>query len=89
MFIRFDDAPFLQPRGASIAGVRDRHGRRPSTIWTYARGERLDQVDSSRSASHSIDTPVVIGGDMNGASRATRLSAALTERYDGCVACRG
>ena len=80
MFIRFDDAPFLQPRGASIAVIRDRMTL-VSTHLDLRPKRRLDQARQLRSALHDIDTPVVIGGDMNGHPSDPAVEA-LTERYD-------
>jgi endonuclease/exonuclease/phosphatase family metal-dependent hydrolase len=80
MFIRFDDAPFLQPRGASIAVIRDRMTL-VSTHLDLRPKRRLDQARQLRSALHDIDTPVVIGGDMNGHPSDPAVEA-LTERYE-------
>lgn len=80
LFIRFDDAPFLQPRGASFAFIRDRMTLVSTHLDLHPK-RRLDHARQLRSSLDDVDTPVVIGGDMNGHPSDPAVEA-LTERYD-------
>jgi endonuclease/exonuclease/phosphatase family metal-dependent hydrolase len=62
--IRFHDAPFLQPRGASVAHIRDRLTL-VSTHFGLDRQQRLHQALQLRRTLDGIETAVLIGGDLN------------------------
>jgi endonuclease/exonuclease/phosphatase family metal-dependent hydrolase len=77
--IRFDEAPFLQPRGASIAHIRDRLTL-VSTHLGLDREQRLHQARQLLKALDGHETTVVIGGDLN-AHPGDPAVEALAERY--------
>jgi endonuclease/exonuclease/phosphatase family metal-dependent hydrolase len=77
--IRFDGAPFLQPRGALIAQVDDR--------WTFAsihlglhREQRLRHARQLLAELDAVPGTVLIGGDLN-AHPDDPATRALAERY--------
>lgn len=77
--LRFEGAPFLQPRGALIAQVDER--------WTFAsvhlglnRQQRLHQARQLLAGLDSVPGSVLIGGDLN-AHPDDPATQALAERY--------